>query len=99
MDQPLADFRSGNQHGKVIQERAGAKYKLLEKRMKTQSSLVIDQLTSISNCYYRREIHKEGCQLSPRRQKLLVLSHVSQSQSRSLHLVHLHKPEFSGLLG
>ena len=56
MDQPLVDFRSGKQHGNIIQQRAGAKNKLLEIRMKTQSSLVIDLLTSISNCYYGREI-------------------------------------------
>ena len=53
------------QHGKVIQRRGGAKNKLLEKGMKTPSSLVIDLLTSISNCYYCRKIHKEGCQSSP----------------------------------
>ena len=53
------------QHRKVIQRRGGAKNKLLEKGMKTPSSLVINLLTSISNCYYCREIHKEGCQSSP----------------------------------
>ena len=35
------------QHGKVIQQRGGAKNKLLEKGMKTPSSLVINLLTSI----------------------------------------------------
>ena len=64
VDQPLADLDLEKQHGKVIQRRAGAKNKLLEKGMKTPSSLVIDLLTSISNCYYCREIHKEGCQSS-----------------------------------
>ncbi|CAH3180643.1 unnamed protein product, partial [Porites evermanni] len=53
------------QHGKVIQRRAGGNNKLLEKGKETPSSLVIDLLTSISNCYYCREIHKEGCQSSP----------------------------------
>ena len=52
MDQPLADLDLEKQHGKVIQRRAGAKNKLLEKGMKTPSSLVIDLLTSISNCCY-----------------------------------------------
>ena len=65
VDQPLADLDLEKQHGKVIQRRAGAKNKLLEKGMKTPSSLVIDLLTSISNCYYWRKIHKEGCQSSP----------------------------------
>ena len=57
VDQPLADLDLEKQHGKVIQRRAGAKNKLLEKGMKTPSSLVIDLLTSISNCYYCREIY------------------------------------------
>ena len=52
VDQPLANLDLEKQHGKVIQRRAGAKNKLLEKGMKTPSSLVIDLLTSISNCYY-----------------------------------------------
>ena len=75
-DQPLADLDLEKQHGKVIQRRAGGKHKLLEKGMETPSSLVIDLLTSISNCYYCREIHKEGYQSSPWQQKLLVPSHV-----------------------
>ena len=53
----MADLDLEKQHGKVIQRRAGAKNKLLEKGMKTPSSLVIDLLTSISNCYYCREIY------------------------------------------
>ena len=65
VDQPLEDLDLEKQHGKVIQRTAGAKNKLLEKGMKMPSSLVIDLLTSISNCYYCREIHKEGCQSSP----------------------------------
>ena len=65
MDQPLADLDLEKQSGKVIQRRAGGKNKLSEKGMKTPSSLVIDLLTSISNCYYCRKIHKEGCQSSP----------------------------------
>ena len=52
MDQPLANLDLEKQHGKVIQRRAGAKNKLLEKGMKTPSSLVIDLLTSISNRYH-----------------------------------------------
>ena len=59
VDQPLADLDLEKQHGKVIQRTAGAKTKLLE-AMKTPSSLVTDLLTSISNCYYSRKIHKEG---------------------------------------
>ena len=65
VDQPLADLDLKKQHRKVIQRRAGGNNKLLEKGMETPSSLVIDLLTSISNCYYCREIHKEGCQSSP----------------------------------
>ena len=53
---PLADLDLEKQHEKVIQQRAGAKNKLIEKGMKTPSSLVIDLLTSISNCYYCRKI-------------------------------------------
>ena len=64
VDQPLADLDLEKQHGKVIQQRGGARNKLLEKGMKTPS-LVINLLTSISNCYYWRKIHKEGCQSSP----------------------------------
>ena len=52
VDQPLADLELEKQLGKVIQRRAGTKNKLLEKGMETPSSLVIDLLTSISNCYY-----------------------------------------------
>ena len=59
------DLDLEKQHGKVIQRIAGAKNKLLEKGMKTPSSLAIDLLTSISNCLYCRKIHKEGCQSSP----------------------------------
>ena len=40
MDQPLADLDLEKQHGKVIQRRGGARNKLLEKGMKTPSSLV-----------------------------------------------------------
>ena len=36
MDQPLVDLDLEKQHGKVIQQIAGAKNKLLEKGMKTQ---------------------------------------------------------------
>ena len=57
----MADLDLEKQHGKVIQRRAGGNNKLLEKGIETPSSLVIDLLTSISNCYYCREIHKEGC--------------------------------------
>ena len=48
----MADLDLEKQHGKVIQQRAGGNNKLLEKGMETPSSLVIDLLTSISNCYY-----------------------------------------------
>ena len=40
VDQPLADLDLEKQHGKVIQRRGGARNKLLEKGMKTPSSLV-----------------------------------------------------------
>ena len=59
VDQPLADLDLEKQHGKVIQRRAGAKNKLLEKGMKTPSSLVIDLLTSISNCFYTGKYTKK----------------------------------------
>ena len=61
-----------------------AKNKLLEKGMKTPSSLVTDLLTSISNCFYCMKIHKEGCQSSPWQQKLLVLSHVPPNVNLSI---------------
>ena len=80
----MADLDLEKQHGKVIQQRAGGNNKLLEKGMETPSSLVIDLLTSISNCYYWRKIHKEGCQSSPWQQKLLVLSHVPPSLDLSI---------------
>ena len=80
----MADLDLEKQHGKVIQPRAGGNNKLLEKGMETPSSLVIDLLTSISNCYYCREIHKEGCQSSPWQQKLLVPSHVPPNLDLSM---------------
>ena len=80
----MADLDLEKQHGKVIQRRAGGNNKLLEKGMETPSSLVIDLLTSISNCYYCREIHKEGCQSSPWQQKLLVPSHVPPNLDLSI---------------
>ena len=49
VDQPLADLDLEKQHG--LRYQRGAKNKLLEKGMKTPSSLVIDLLTSISNCF------------------------------------------------
>ena len=90
VDQPLADLDLEKRHVKVIQRKVGAKNKLLEKGMKTPSSLVIDLLTSISNCYYCREIHKEGCQTLTTK---IISSFPCTSQPKSLHLVHLHKPE------
>ena len=48
----MAHLDLEKQHGKVIQRRAGGNNKLLEKGMETPSSLVIDLLTRISNCYY-----------------------------------------------
>ena len=48
----MADLDLEKQHGKVIQRRAGRNNELLEKGMETPSSLVIDLLISISNCYY-----------------------------------------------
>ena len=95
VDQPLADLDLEKQHGKVIQRRAGGNNKLLEKGMETPSSLVIDLLTSISNCYYCREIHKEGCQSSPWQQKLLVLSHVPPSLDLSIWSISTNLRYFS----
>ena len=88
-------FRSGKTT--VIQRRAGAKNKLL-KGMKTPSSLVIDPLTSIRNCYYRRKIHKEGCQSSPWQQKLLVLSHVPPNLDLSIWSISTNLSYFFCLL-
>ena len=81
------------QHGKVIQRRGGAKNKLLEKGMKTPSSLVSDLLTSISNCYYCRKIHKKAVFQVPDNRSYYFFP--MSPQPRSLHLVHqyLHKPE------
>ena len=96
------------QHGKVIQRRGGAKNKLLEKGMKTPSSLVINLLTSIhkSNCLLLQE-NTQMRRLSVKSLTTeIISSFLCTSQPRSLHLamVHLHKPEFffsvfSGLLG
>ena len=90
VDQPLADLDLEKQHGKVIQRRAGAKNKLLEKGMKTPSSLVIDLLTSISNCCYsntQRRLSVKSLTTT------IISSFPCTSQPRSLHLVHLHKPK------
>ena len=96
------------QHGKVIQRRGGAKNKLLEKGMKTQSSLVINLLTSIhkSNCLLLQENTQRRLSVKSLTTKI-ISSFPCTSQPRSLHLVHLHKPDhellifsvFSGLLG
>ena len=59
VDQPLTDLDLKKQHGNVIQQIAGVKNKLLEKGMKTPSSLVIDRLTSISNCFYTGKYTKK----------------------------------------
>ena len=104
VDQPLGDLGLEKQHGKVIHRRAGAKKRLLEKGMKTPYSLVIDLLTSISKVLL---ILREN---TPRRlagkslTTKIISSFPCTSQPRSLHLVHLYKPEsffsvFSGLLG
>ena len=82
------------QHGKVIQRRGGAKNKLLEKGMKTPSSLVIDLLTSIlTNYYYCREITYRRVSVKSLATEI-ISSFPCTSQSTSLHLVHLHEPEF-----
>ena len=98
VDQPLADLDLEKQQGKEIQWRAGAKNKLLEKGMETPSSLVIDLLTTISNCYYCRKIHKEGCQSSLWQQKLLVLSHVPPNQYLSIWSISTNLSYFFCLL-
>ena len=59
--------------------------------MKTPSSLVTDLQTSISNSYYYRKIHKEGSVKSPTTE--IISPFPCTSQPRSLHVVHLHKPE------
>ena len=104
VDQPLADLDLKKQHGKVIQWRGGARDKLLEKGMKTPSSLVIDLLTSISNCYYWRKIHKKGCPSSPWQKKLLVLSHVPSNLDLSIWPISTNLSHFcllwaTGLVG
>ena len=88
------------QHGKVIQRRGGAK-----KGMKTPSSLVIDLLTSIhkSNCLLLQENTQRRLPVKSLTTEI-ISSFPCTSKPRSLHLVHLHKPElffsvFSGLLG
>ena len=93
VDQPLAVLDVKKQHGKVIQQRAGAKYKFLEKGMKTPSSLVIDLLTNIR---FKLLLLWENTQrrLSVKSlTKEIISSFPCTSQPRSLHLVHLHKPE------
>ena len=67
--------------------------------MKTPSLLVSDLLTSISNCYYCRKIHKKAVFQVPDNRNYYFFP--MSPQPRSLHLVHLNKPDFtfSGLLG
>ena len=106
VDQPLADLDLEKQHGKVIQRRAGGNNKLLEKGMETPSSHVIDLLTTISNCYYWRKNTQRRLSVKSLTTKI-ISSFPCTSQPRSLHLVHLHKPDhellifsvFSGTLG
>ena len=86
----MADLDLEKQHGKVIQRRAGGNNKLLEKGMETPSSHVIDLLTTISNCYYWRKIHKEGCQSSPWQQKLLVPFHVPPNLDLSIWSISIN---------
>ena len=96
------------QHGKVIQRRGGAKNKLLEKGMKTPSSLVINLLTSIhkSNCLLLQENTQRRLSVKSLTTEI-ISSFPCTSQPRSLHLVHLQKPDhellifsvFSGTLG
>ena len=83
VDQPLADLDLEKQHGKVIQRIAGAKHKLLEKEMKTPSPLVIDLLTSISNCFYSGKYTKKAVSQVPHNRKL-VLSHVPSNLDLSI---------------
>ena len=82
VDQPLGDLGLEKQHGKLIHRRAGAKNRLLEKGMKTPYSLVIDLLTRLSVKSLTTKI---------------ISSFPCTSQPRSLHLVHLHKPELFSL--
>ena len=88
------DLDLEKQHGKVIQRIAGAKNKLLEKGMKTPSSLVINLLTSIhkSNCLLLQENTQRRLSVKSLTTEI-ISSFPCISQPRSLHLVHLHKPE------
>ena len=63
--------------------------------MKTPSSLVIDLLTSISNCYYCRKIHI-GCQSTP--WQSLVLSHVPPNLDLSIWSISINLSYFFCLL-
>ena len=102
----MADLDLEKQHGKVIQRRAGGNNKLLEKGMETPSSHVIDLLTTISNCYYWRKNTQRRLSVKSLTTEI-ISSFPCTSQPRSLHLVHLHKPDhellifsvFSGTLG
>ena len=91
MEQPLADLDLKKQHGKVIQERAGAKNKLLEK----------DENTIIT-CHRSTDKQKKLLLLWENTQRRLsvksltteiISSFPCTSQPRPLHLVHLHKPK------
>ena len=74
--------------------------------METPSSHVIDLLTTISNCYYWRKNTQRRLSVKSLTTEI-ISSFPCTSQPRSLHLVHLHKPDhellifsvFSGTLG
>ena len=100
-EKQLKNLTKCGKHGKVIQRRAGVKNKLLEKGMK------------IKHHHWSNDKHKQLLLLQGNTQRRLsvksltteiISSFPRTSQPRSLHLVHLHKPElffsvFSGLLG
>ena len=92
VDQLLADLDLEKWHVKVIQRKVGAKNKLLEKR---------DENTIIT-CNQSTEKHRQLLLLQGNTQRRLSVKSLTTeiissvpctSQPRSLHLVHLHKPQ------
>ena len=98
VDQAFGRVRSGKTTWKgKIQWIAGAKHKLLEKEMKTPSSLVIDLLTSISNCFYSEKYTKKAVSQVPHNRKL-VLSHVPPNLDLSIWSISTNLSYFFCLL-
>ena len=103
----MADLDLEKQHGKVIQRRAEGNNKLLEKGMETPSSHVIDLLTTILKQLLLLQGNTQRRLSVKFLTTKIITSFPCTSQPRSLHLVHLHKPDhellifsvFSGTLG